>query len=42
MIEGVARAVGDAGATAMQWRKQGSPAGGWYDEAQAGVMASQS
>jgi hypothetical protein len=40
IIDGLARAFGGAEATAMQRRKQGSPAGGWCDEAVMGVMAS--
>jgi hypothetical protein len=40
MIDGVVRDCGAAGATAMQRRKQGFPAGGWCDEAMTGVMAS--
>jgi hypothetical protein len=42
MIDGVVRDFGDGGATAMQRRKQGFPAGGRCDEAMTGIMASRS
>ena len=40
LIDGIGRAVGAGGATAMQRRKRGSPAGGRCNEAVMGVMAS--
>jgi hypothetical protein len=40
MIDGVAPAFGGAEATAVRRRKRGSPAGGQWDKAVTGVMAS--
>jgi hypothetical protein len=39
LIDGIGRAVGGGGATAMRRRKRGSPVGGRCNEAVMGVMA---